>query len=60
MPRVKKLDRPTPTRVYLPESVIARVKLELYSDLEGKVPFGLMSDLVTKLLVDWLKERNPQ
>jgi len=57
MVRIKHLDAPVPTRFNIPESVIARVKLELYSDLEGRVPYGVMSALVTKLLNDWLKER---
>jgi len=60
MPRVKKLDKPIPVRFYIPESILTRVKLELWSDLEQKVPFGMMSELVSKLFANWLKERSEQ
>ena len=57
MPRVKKIDRPKRVEVQLPESIKLKVDMELYSELEGKVPFGKFSELVAELLGDWLKER---
>jgi len=57
MPRIKKIDRPKRVEVQLPESVKLKVDMELYSELEGKVPFGKFSELVTELLGDWLRAR---
>ena len=53
MARPKKIDRPVEKRIMLPESLVARVELELYSDLEGKVPFGAWQ----KFLVELINER---
>lgn len=53
MARPKKIDRPVEKRIMLPESLVARVELELYSDLEGKVPFGAWQ----RFLVDIIEER---
>lgn len=50
MPRPRKIDRPIEKRVTLPESLVARVELELYSDLEGKVPFGAWQRLLMELI----------
>lgn len=55
MPRPTPVDPPQRLEVQIPLSVLARVKLELHSDLEGKVPFGQMSGLVSRLLRDWLE-----
>ena len=57
MPRPKKTDRPRRFEVCLPESVYARLQLELFSELEGKVPFGAMSVLTTRLIDQWLNSR---
>ena len=55
MPRPRKTDRPVEKTICLPQSVVARVDLELYSELEGKVPFGAWQRLVEGLLQDWVK-----
>ena len=57
MVRVKKIDRPKRVEVQLPESIKIKVDIELYSEIEGKVPFGSFSGLVTELLREWLKGR---
>lgn len=57
MPRPKKIDRPVRIDVNIPSSIHARVQLELYSQLEGRVPYGATSNLVTELLTDWLAKR---
>jgi hypothetical protein len=57
MPRRKKIDRPRALEVQLPDSIYTKVKAELYSDIEGKVPFGAMSALAEELLTDWLRTR---
>jgi hypothetical protein len=40
MARPRKTDRPIEKNVSLPQSIVVRVELELFSALEGKVPFG--------------------
>ena len=50
MPRPLKTDRPVEKNLSLPASIVARIDLELYSPLEGRVPFGAWRDLVTRLL----------
>ena len=57
MPRAYKIDRPKRVEVYLPESILTKVQTELYSEVEGKVPFGAMSALVEDQLRLWLKSR---
>ena len=50
MARPRKTDRPVERRISLPESLVARVELELFSDLEGKVPFAAWQNLIVQLL----------
>jgi hypothetical protein len=38
----------------LAESLVARVELELYSDLEGKVPFAAWQKFLTELIEERL------
>lgn len=57
MARLKKLDASKRLEVQIPTSVYSKVQLELYSELEGKVPFGEMSRVVTDLLTQWLRDR---
>ena len=56
MARPKRTDRPVEKRISLPESLVARVELELYSELEGKVPFGAWQTLIGQLLERHLME----
>lgn len=55
MPKPKKIDQSVRLEVQIPTSILSKVQLELYSDLEGKVPFGKMSELATNLLIKWLR-----
>lgn len=57
MPRIKRVDRPVRLEITLPESVSAAVELELFSDIEGRVPYGARSKLIEQLLRDWLASR---
>lgn len=56
MPRPRKTDRPVEKTICLPQTLVARVDLELYSELEGKVPFGAWQKLVIELLERHLLE----
>lgn len=60
MPRPRKVDRPMRCETTVPQSIHAKVMLELYSEVEGKVPFGAWSSLVSGLLAKWLEERGIQ
>lgn len=57
MGRPKKADKPVEKNVSLPSSVVAAVDLELYSEIEGRVPHGGWSRLVESLLREWLVVR---
>lgn len=54
MPKPKKVDRPVNKKIAIPESITLLVDLELYSELEGRVPHGAWGELVTRLLGSWL------
>ena len=57
MPRPSKVDRPVGVKVWLPQSIHDKLKRELYSEIEGRVPYGAQSELVELLVTDWLKAR---
>lgn len=52
MARPRKIDRPIEKTISFPESLVARVELELYSELEGKVPFGAWQKFLVGLIED--------
>ena len=52
MPRPLKTDRPVEKNISLPTSIVARVELELFSELEGKVPFGAWQKFLVGLIED--------
>lgn len=60
MPRPRKAIRPVEKNISLPEDLVARVDLELYSDLEGKVPFGAWQRYVEGLIRADLERRAAQ
>lgn len=57
MSRRTLLIRPVRVEVKIPEDLHAAISLELYSELEGKVPYGKMSELVVSLLREWKDRR---
>lgn len=50
MARPKKTDRPIEKNLSLPSSIVARVELELFSELEGRVPFGAWQKYIVSLI----------
>jgi len=50
MGRPLKTDRPIEKNISLPQSLIVRVELELFSELEGKVPFGAWQKYLVRLI----------
>jgi hypothetical protein len=57
MPRALKIDRPRRLEFNIPSSIYAKMQDQLYSDIEGKVPHGATSALITELVTVWLKSR---
>lgn len=51
MARPKRTDRPIEKNLSLPSSIVARVELELYSELEGRVPFGAWQKYIVGLIM---------
>lgn len=56
MARPPKLDRPVEKTLSIPASVHTRIELELFSELEGRVPHGKWSALVTELLREYVRK----
>lgn len=57
MSRQKFLDTRVRLEVALPESLKTMMDLELWSDLEGRVPYGKTSELIVQLIREWLNSR---
>ncbi len=57
MPRPRKAIRPVEKNISLPQDVVVAVELELYSDLEGRVPFGAWSKYIEGLIRADLRQR---
>ena len=58
MGRPRKAIRPVEKNISLPEDIVARVELELYSELEGKVPFGAWQRYLEGLIREDLARRH--
>ena len=58
MARPRKTDRPIEKNISLPQSVVVRVELELFSELEGKVPFGAWQRYILRLVEADLSRRD--
>ena len=58
MPRPKKVDRPVEKTISLPASLVAKVDLELFSELEGKVPFGAWQQFLVGLIERYFEDKS--
>lgn len=58
MGRPRKAVRPVEKNISLPEDIVARVDLELYSEVDGKVPFGAWQRFVEGLIRKELARRD--
>lgn len=56
MGRKAHLDKPVKKQVWLPESLVAKVDLLLWSELEEKIPYGAWGKLIENLLQKHLAE----
>jgi hypothetical protein len=57
MARPKKILRTIQKNIGIPEDLAARLELELYSEIEGKIPFGAQQEFFTKLLREYFEGR---
>lgn len=57
MPRPKLINPNVRLEVMIPERIETKVREQLYSELEGREPYGAMSELATVLFSQWLKTR---
>lgn len=53
----KKVIRPVQKNIALPEDLVAKVEIELFSVVEQRVPMGAWQALMVVLLQKWLQER---
>jgi len=58
MARPKKTDRPVEKNISLPQSIVVRVELMLFSELEGRVPFGAWQKYMVSLIEADLAKRD--
>ena len=60
MPRPKQTTPSIMKNIALPEPLAAKLELELFSELEGRIPTGAYKDFFTQLLVQYfLNKQHP-
>lgn len=57
MAKPKKVIRSIQKNIAIPEDLVAYMDLHLYSDLEGRVPFGAYSTFVSQLIREFFNAR---
>ena len=55
MSRPKKTVRTVFKNIGLPEDLVVKMELELYSEVEGRIPLGAQQDFFTRLLRDYFE-----
>lgn len=60
MPRIALSDRPIALKIYLPETIYARLRLEVWDGLRGNASYGKTSGLITRLLQEHFKKKEKQ
>lgn len=58
MARPKKTIRTVFKKISLPEDLAARVELECYSELEGKIPVGAQQEFFVRMLRDYFEKKD--
>jgi hypothetical protein len=56
MPRPKNIIPPVEVRVNIPQDLFLRLQIELFSEVDGKVPYAAVSKYMTALLRKSLEE----
>lgn len=57
MPRPKRTVRTIYKNIALPEDLVAKLELELFSEVEGRIPFGSQQEFFTKLLRQYFADQ---
>ena len=57
MTRPKPMQKPIRLEILVPEDLHTAATLELFSPLEGRVPYGAWQTLFRELLKGWLDQR---
>lgn len=57
MARQSLSDRPVAVKIFLPESVYARLRLEVWDGLRGNASYGKQSGLITRLLQEYFRRK---
>jgi len=60
MARPRKTDHSVAQRIYLPESLVAELQLLLWSEFEGRVPYGVLSVFVEQAVRDALRRKSEE
>jgi hypothetical protein len=56
MARPKKTQRTIYKNIGLPEDLVVRIETHLFSELEGKIPFGAQQEFFEMLCRDYFRE----
>lgn len=59
MPRPRKTVRTVYKNIGLPEDLVLKIDLELFSDLEGRIPLGAQQRFFTKLVREHFDSQLP-
>lgn len=57
MPRPQLAQRREKITLHIPKSLMVKLRLELFSEIENRVPHGKMSETFTQAIETWLTER---
>lgn len=58
MPRKRHVDRRVPLRIYIPESVMAKVDLLLFDPTRQSArKYNALNEIITQKLREWLEEQ---
>lgn len=57
MPRLKLIDKTVEKRLCLPQRLVVQVELELFSEVEGKLPYGAWQKYLVNLIEKDLAQR---
>jgi len=49
--------RPVTIRISIPETVVAQMDLELYSELEGRVPYSARTRFIQQLVLGYFDKK---
>lgn len=57
MGRPRKTERTVRVTAHISEALYAQVQLELFSELEERIPFGALSEFFSSLVQDYFEQR---